>query len=131
MRDEFDEAQEKQQKEWEEEQERLNSESATAEAEAQNRENEPMTLEELKEKARLTDDEIRDSMVRAMDEGQLYGDDGKPLPEKEVAKVQLDKAIQTFILLCEKNEIYQVSAPTSSGLASTYELRSVKDIFKE
>jgi len=44
-----------------------------------------MKIDEL----RLADREIRDAMRKAMEEGQLYGDDGDPLPEKGVAEAQI------------------------------------------
>ena len=42
----------------------------------------------------LTDEEIRDARAVAYWAGQLYGDDGKPLPEKQVAKAQHAKILK-------------------------------------
>ena len=36
----------------------------------------------------LTDEQIRIELAKAKDEAQLYGDDGKPLPEKAIAIAQ-------------------------------------------
>ena len=43
---------------------------------------------------RLTDQQIRDAIKRANSEAQKYGDDGKPLPEREIADAQLRKVVE-------------------------------------
>jgi len=50
----------------------------------------------------LTDNEIRKAYKKAMDEGQLYGDDGRPLPEKGVAITQDLKTVS--IIRAEQNK---------------------------
>jgi hypothetical protein len=45
------------------------------------------------ERLLLTDAEIRDALKLANDQAQEYGDDGKPLPEREVAKAQIKKIL--------------------------------------
>jgi len=52
---------------------------------------------ENEEQLLLTDGEIRRAMKKANDDAQLYGDDGNPLPEKEVAKAQLGKVLNLGI----------------------------------
>ena len=41
----------------------------------------------------LTDEQIRKILKEAMNAGQEYGDDGEPLPERCVAKVQYKKMV--------------------------------------
>ena len=39
---------------------------------------------------RLSDEKIRNAMSKAMEEAQDYGNDGKPIPERQVAQKALD-----------------------------------------
>jgi len=54
----------------------------------------------------LSDEGIRKAIKQAMDEGQEYGDDGKPLPEKLVAKAQHAKDQKRIEQVFEAVEFY-------------------------
>ena len=41
----------------------------------------------------LTDEKIRATMVKTYKDGQLYGDDREPLPEKAIAQAQHDEIL--------------------------------------
>ncbi len=81
----------------------------------------PMTLEELKEKARLTDEKF----LEWCGSHQVKGC-GKAKDMCETVcrpQAQVDKALQTFIQFCEANRIVQLG---NDGLS----FRSVSEVLK-
>ena len=44
----------------------------------------------------LSDIEIREALKIAYDDGQLYGDDGKPLPEKAIRDAQHQRDVMVL-----------------------------------
>ena len=46
---------------------------------------------------RLSDEKIRNAMSKAMEEAQDYGNDGKPIPERQVAQVALDDCYKEML----------------------------------
>ena len=64
-----------------------------------------MTLEELKEKARLTDKEIEKIVRDGYGNGNYDLDIGI---DRDISDKATDKALQTFIQLCEEQTICQV-----------------------
>ena len=83
----------------------------------------PMTLEELKEKARLTDEE----MVKALEDAHL-SPFANPYQERCVTtKAQQDKDFNAFLKWCEREHIYQVvegELPNEDSIAGSIEEES-------
>ncbi len=84
----------------------------------------PMTVEELKEKARLTDEERVDIVISEEEMGVFI-----PLKTHNaimgVIKAQQDKDFKAFIQFCKENQIYQVA---EGELPVTDELISWSDV---
>jgi hypothetical protein len=59
------------------------------------------------EDCKLTDEEIRSYLKTAIDEAQIYGDDGEPLPEREIATRQLYSPKLQAYIQAQKDEAYQ------------------------
>ena len=62
----------------------------------------PMTVEELRDKARLTDEEIKKILDRYWVKPYVSE------RHRDIIKAQVDKALQAFIQFCEENNIKQV-----------------------
>lgn len=86
-----------------------------------------MNIEQLKEKARLTKDEVHDAYSREA----IRFAQGEEHPDavNSILKAQLDKAFNTFLTWCDENGVCKVREydlfPFLNGL------KSVRDYLKE